>query len=130
MALKLFVTSYAKYFGDYGFVIYSIGVGSSLNSSKLEGMANCTGGRYYASPSPDDLQDIYDEIFDQVLLSTVPHNIDVEVVMASGIAASTTTNFTSVDAGGGLAGNDADVLFNITATSNATGPGLPVIDLT
>ncbi len=45
-----------------GTIIFTIGVGDQINADFLRKMASVTGGRYYASPTSDDLNNIYDKI--------------------------------------------------------------------
>lgn len=66
----------ADYAADEGYVIYSIGLGSP-SSAPLEDMADATGGAYYNSPSADNLQAIYDDIYEEIVTSTVPHYVNV-----------------------------------------------------
>ena len=47
-----------------GYVVYAIGLVSS--ATYLEDMATCTGGGYYEDATPDTLQEIYEEIFDEI----------------------------------------------------------------
>jgi len=63
-----------------GYVIYSIGlnVGSgSWEESNLIDMATATGGQYFSAPTADALQDIFDAIFQIVVISTAPIDVDV-----------------------------------------------------
>jgi Ca-activated chloride channel family protein len=60
-----------------GYVIYSIGLGSSHSSTALEDMADATGGEYYSSASADNLDEIYAAIFDAIVTSTQPHDVQV-----------------------------------------------------
>ncbi len=59
-----------------GYVIYSIGLGSPA-PAPLQDMANATGGAYYNSPDPSNLDAIFDAIFEEVVASTIPHYVDV-----------------------------------------------------
>ncbi len=45
-----------------GTIIFTIGVGNDINADFLKKMASVTGGRYYASPTSDELNTIYDKI--------------------------------------------------------------------
>ncbi len=45
-----------------GTIIFTIGVGDQINADFLRKIASVTGGRYYASPTSDDLNTIYDKI--------------------------------------------------------------------
>jgi len=49
-------------FTDNHIIFYTIGLGSNVNTSFLEQIANMTGGRYYFSPTTDELEEIYHEI--------------------------------------------------------------------
>jgi len=60
-----------------GYVIYSIGLGSSHDSTALEDMADTTGGEYYSSASADNLDEIYDDIYNAIVTSTQPHDVKV-----------------------------------------------------
>ena len=88
------------YFGDggpvdnaavVGYIIYGIGLGDSHSSAILEDMADATGGAYYDSPDPDNLQAIYDAIYDEIVTSTIPHNVDVCEVLEEYIVLDTTS---------------------------------------
>jgi Ca-activated chloride channel family protein len=59
-----------------GYVIYSIGLTIGCNSPLVD-MANATGGKCYSSPSPANLQAIFDEIFEEIVTSTIPYDVDV-----------------------------------------------------
>jgi Ca-activated chloride channel family protein len=59
-----------------GYVIYSIGLGSPSTGPLID-MASATGGAYYSSPTPANLQAIFDAIYQQVLISTAPSWVDV-----------------------------------------------------
>jgi len=65
-----------------GYIIYSIGLGSP-SSGPLEDMAVATGGAYFDSPDADNLDDIYDAIYDELVTSTVPHYVDIVEVLES-----------------------------------------------
>ncbi len=45
-----------------GTIIFTIGVGNDINADFLKKIASVTGGRYYASPTSDELNSIYDKI--------------------------------------------------------------------
>jgi Ca-activated chloride channel family protein len=67
-----------------GYVIYSIGLGTPPPSpANLQDMANATGGKYYPAPTADNLQAIFDEIYEEVVTSTIPYNVDVIEVTQS-----------------------------------------------
>ena len=130
-----------------GYVIYSIGLGSSPATVPLEDMADATGGNYYASPSPDNLQAIFDAIYEEVVTSTIPYNVNVTEVTQSYIIEDETSfniapNSVSTDGFGittivwnniGMI-NDGDpdlsadetVTLSFTAKSSLPGTGLDV----
>ncbi|WP_455392597.1 vWA domain-containing protein [[Eubacterium] cellulosolvens] len=69
-----------------GYVIYSIGLtipSGSIAEDRLIDMADATGGEYYSSPSAENLQAIFDAIYDEVVISTIPHYVDVIEVTES-----------------------------------------------
>jgi Mg-chelatase subunit ChlD len=45
-----------------GTVFYTIGLGQEINASFLQQIANATGGKYFASPTGDQLNSIYQQI--------------------------------------------------------------------
>jgi len=45
-----------------GTIIFTIGLGTNVNSSFLKEIASVTGGKYYASPTTSQLNNIYDQI--------------------------------------------------------------------
>lgn len=47
-----------------GIPVYIIGVGTSIDESALKDLADCTGGSYYYSPTTEDLEAIYQEVYD------------------------------------------------------------------
>jgi hypothetical protein len=47
---------------DNNITIYTIGLGTGANQTKLETISNLTGGNYYYAPSGDDLLEIYEDI--------------------------------------------------------------------
>jgi Ca-activated chloride channel family protein len=66
-----------------GYTIYSIGLSSYVDEEPLEDMADATGGSYYFSATSSNLQDIYDDIFDEIVTSTIPHYVDVVEITES-----------------------------------------------
>ena len=55
-----------------GVKIFSIGLGSDVNTAMLEEMANKTGGEYYFAPTAADLEDIFSQIaFDVCQYGTI-----------------------------------------------------------
>ena len=69
--------SFADEAAGKGYVIYSIGLGSSVSTTNLEDMADTTGGEYYSCASASNLDDIYAEIYDAIVTSTQPHDVQV-----------------------------------------------------
>jgi Ca-activated chloride channel family protein len=65
-----------------GYIIYSIGLGSP-SAVPLMDMATATGGAYYSSPSADNLQAIYDAIYEEIVTSSIPHYVNVTEVTQS-----------------------------------------------
>ncbi|XOF34169.1 MAG: vWA domain-containing protein [Candidatus Electrothrix sp. YB6] len=63
-----------------GYIIYSIGLGNA-DAGPLQDMANATGGQFFSAPTADNLQSIFDAIFDELIINTVPHNVNVEEVV-------------------------------------------------
>jgi len=61
-----------------GYVIYSIGLGDSPATGPLTDMATATGGTYYAAPTAENLQAIFDEILTTIIVSTAPSNVDLK----------------------------------------------------
>jgi uncharacterized repeat protein (TIGR01451 family) len=59
-----YAESIAAEIGDYGFKIFTIGLGSDgeINETMLQNIANVSGAEYYHSPSQSDLQSIYNSI--------------------------------------------------------------------
>jgi len=66
-----------------GYVIYSIGLGSSPATGPLTDMANATGGEYYPSPNASNLDAIFNDIYTEITTSTIPHYVDVVEVTQS-----------------------------------------------
>lgn len=65
-----------------GYRIYSIGLGT-VNPGPLTNMATCTGGLYFNAPTAANLQLIFNAIYQQILISTIPHYVNViEVTQA------------------------------------------------
>jgi VWFA-related protein len=42
--------------------IYAIGIGAEIDEALLSGFAQSTGGRYFLTPNPSDLKNLYDQI--------------------------------------------------------------------
>ena len=129
-----------------GYVIYAIGLGSP-NMGPLNDMASQTGGQAYNAPTAENLQAIFDAIFEEVVTSTIPHNVDVVEVTQSYIIdegsfniapdsivtdGSGITTITWLNVGQYVGDNndalDADetVTLTFTARSDTAGENLPV----
>ncbi|MDD5038950.1 MAG: VWA domain-containing protein [Dehalococcoidales bacterium] len=65
-----------------GYVIYTIGLGSAA-MGPLNDMATTTGGTAYSSPTAENLQAIFDTIYNEVITSTIPYQVDVIEVTQS-----------------------------------------------
>ena len=66
-----------------GYAIYSIGLGAGHNPAPLIDMATATGGQYFNAPTAANLQAIFNAIFTQIIISTIPHYVDVIEVTQS-----------------------------------------------
>lgn len=129
-----------------GYVIYSIGLGDIPNTAPLQDMASETGGTYYESPSAANLQAIFDAIFEEIVTSTVPYNVDViEITQsyiinegsfniapdsvttdASGVTTITWNDIGSINDGDPDMSAEEAVTLTFTAKSAAIGTALPV----
>lgn len=67
--------SYADIAASKGYVIYSIGLGSSVDTTPLTDMATATGGQYYLAADASALDPIFSDIFHQI--TTAATNIVV-----------------------------------------------------
>jgi Ca-activated chloride channel family protein len=70
-------SSFTARAANKGYIIYSIGLGSSTNPNNLQDMATATGGEYYNSISPDNLQGIFDAILTTIVLNTSPSQVNI-----------------------------------------------------
>jgi Ca-activated chloride channel family protein len=129
-----------------GYVIYSIGLGSTPATGPLTDMAIATGGAYYPSPTADNLQAIFDTIFTTIITSTAPQNVDlVEVtqpyIIDEGSFSVTPDSVIPVDGKTKMVWNNvaqyvgnnddrlaADETFTVSFTARSSAPGymLPV----
>ena len=73
----------ADYADDEGYIIYSIGLGSNVWEEDLEDMADATGGAYFSAPTAENLAAIYDDIYEEIVISNQPHYVDVIEVTES-----------------------------------------------
>ena len=62
---------------DYGYVIYSVGLGEGVNEENLIDMATATGGQYFFADSASNIQPIFDLIYSEIILSTSPTNVNL-----------------------------------------------------
>jgi len=58
-------------FDQSGTIFYTIGLGSDVNNSFLTDIATSTGGKYYSAPSADQLNAIYQEIYETIRRGSV-----------------------------------------------------------
>ncbi|MBN2110576.1 MAG: VWA domain-containing protein [Methanosarcinaceae archaeon] len=142
-------SSYADDAAAKGYKIYSIGLNIAAGStaeSYLVDMANRTGGKYFTSPSAENLDLIYQEIFSEVASSSIPHYVDVTEVTQAYIVDESSFSIApdniTADANGSTViswiniGNlsDADpdmsddetVVLSFSARSSQNGTNLPV----
>ena len=66
-----------------GYIIYSIGLGAGHSPAPLQDMATATGGAYYSSPSAENLDAIYEAIYEMIVTSTIPHYVNITEVTQS-----------------------------------------------
>jgi len=151
----IFLTDGLQNQGDYdnsfavdaaskGYKIYSIGLSDDHNPDPLIQMASTTGGAYYDSPSADNLQAIFDDIFTQITISTIPHYVDVVEVTqdyivdessfnivpttvitdGSGITTITWNNIGLISDGNPDLSDDETVVLSFNAKSDQSGTNL------
>jgi len=71
---------------DKGIVIYSIGFQiKDKGVNNLQDMADCTGGLFKRDDENSTITDIYQDIYQAIEISTVPHNIRVDLLPAEGV---------------------------------------------
>lgn len=132
-----------------GIVIHTVGLGN-VDVSKLTEMSDATGGSYFHTPTPENLQSIFDEIFTEVVTNTSPYDIDLLEITQnyiieegsfsiapdsiSEINGETHISWTNIAQYVGNFDNrlDADESFTVTFTakSSQAGTALPVINET
>jgi len=54
-----------------GTIIYTIGLGTDVNTSFLQQIASSTGGKYYFSPTTDQLNDIYVQVAQEIAKGSI-----------------------------------------------------------
>ncbi|NMX21641.1 hypothetical protein C5S30_04245 [ANME-1 cluster archaeon GoMg4] len=68
---------------DNGIVIFTIGLGSDVNATMLQHIADITGGKYYFAPSGGDLQRVYEDISEEI--ETMASSMHAYFTLADGI---------------------------------------------
>jgi len=130
---------------DKGYTVYTIGLNCpSGGVTKLQDIATTTGGKYYSSPTAENLDAIFDDIYMEITTSTIPHYVDVVEVTQSYIIDEGSFNIppNSVSTVGGITtiiwnniglgdGNpdlsdDETVTLSFTTKSNQCGANLDV----
>ena len=56
---------------NQGVVVYTIGLGAQADNELLRHVAELTGGWYYLAPSADDLDEIFDSLYERIFLRLV-----------------------------------------------------------
>ena len=56
---------------NQGVVVYTIGLGAQADNELLRHVAELTGGWYYLAPSADDLDEIFDSLYERIFLRMV-----------------------------------------------------------
>ena len=125
-----------------GYVIYSIGLGSSPAVGPLTDMATATGGTYYSAPTAANLDAIFKDIYKEVVTSTIPHYVDVvevtqaEIIVAApcspapdSISTDPSTGYTKIiwnDIGNGNLTVEETVILTCIVKSSEVGEDMPV----
>jgi hypothetical protein len=65
-----------------GYIIYTILLNSSpsgsyINPAPLIEIASVTGGEFYSAPTAENLEDIFNDIFELIVISTAPSDVNV-----------------------------------------------------
>ena len=63
--------------------IFSIGLSFEAGEQDLRKMASATGGKFYASPTAADLNEIFNNIFTTITQSTAPENVNLILTAAN-----------------------------------------------
>ncbi len=123
-----------------GYKIYSVGLGSSVDTFNLIDIANCTGGMYTLADSADDLTGVFTDLFGEVLESTAPFDVTVNLVLQPNfnviagsfnaspdsnifdpVSGKTTLLWNKIDGGRGLSsGQSFEIKFAVTALSSGS----------
>jgi len=69
-----------------GITIYTISLGSKTNAARLQQLAAWTGGAYYTANAWSDIAAIYEQIGENLYLSTTPINITIMDVLTSNVS--------------------------------------------
>jgi hypothetical protein len=69
--------------GQKGYAIYSIGLGSGVDTSLLQAMATSSSGKYYSSPTVANLTSVYNDIYQSIITDTIPYKVNVTEVIPS-----------------------------------------------
>jgi Mg-chelatase subunit ChlD len=106
-----------------GIIIYTVGLGNSLDETSLIRLADDTGGKYYHAASAGELIEIYDEIGDETINLTLDSDNDGiidyyedKIRSASGVKLNLDKNNPDCDGDGLLDGEEV----TITVASNET----------
>ena len=101
-------------------VVHTIGLGNGARADLLEMAAETTGGQFYYTPTPDDLDQVFDEILALIQESCVPGSVGIEPPRrATGLPGQRLTyTHTVTTTGGGF----APKVFTVTTESSLWTP--------
>ena len=127
---------------DKNITIWSIGLGSGVCEDVLRDIAEKTGGKYYYVDDPEDLDEVYDEIYEEITIDTRPWDVDVVEVTEAEIkvvgpctpapdsmSTDPSTGYTTLiwnDIGDGPMGAGETVTLTCTVKSTEVGEDMPV----
>lgn len=80
-----------------GYKIYAIGLSIDQGSeieSQLKDIASQTGGKYHASPTSKNLESVYNEIFEKIVESSTPSNMNLSLVLPKFVTINQTVSST------------------------------------
>lgn len=63
-----------------GYAVYTVGLGGLNYDCLLTDMAAATGGKYFSSPRAVSLERIFNDIYTEIAISTIPHYVNVTEV--------------------------------------------------